>query len=69
MLYFVMSANDIIDLLGGTSAVARLCEVSPQAISQWRASGIPKPWEKYLRAVKPEVFSSRDSAESAKDAA
>jgi DNA-binding transcriptional regulator YdaS (Cro superfamily) len=37
-----MENNEIIDLLGGTTAVAILCEVSLAAVSQWRKFGIPK---------------------------
>ena len=32
----------VIELLGGTNAVAKMCEVSPGAVSQWRLNGIPK---------------------------
>jgi DNA-binding transcriptional regulator YdaS (Cro superfamily) len=37
-----MENNEIIDLLGGTTKVARLCGVSVPAASQWRKFGIPK---------------------------
>ena len=49
-------ANRIIDALGGTSAVAKLCEVNSQAVSQWRRNGIPRPWIKLFRALHPELF-------------
>jgi hypothetical protein len=49
-------ANRIIDALGGTAAVARLCEVNSQAVSQWRRNGIPKPWVKYFTCRHPELF-------------
>lgn len=51
-----MDPNKIIDGLGGTAEVARLCEVSAQAVSQWRTDGIPKARLMYLRAVRPAVF-------------
>lgn len=51
-----MESSRIIDLLGGTKRVADLCEISSQAISQWREKGIPKPWLKYLRLARPDVF-------------
>jgi DNA-binding transcriptional regulator YdaS (Cro superfamily) len=50
-----MNAESIIDRLGGNAAVAELCEVTPQAVSQWR-SGIPRARLLYLRAVRPDVF-------------
>lgn len=51
-----MDSNRIIDLIGGTAETARICEVSQQAVSQWRRDGIPKPRLMYLRAIRPEVF-------------
>lgn len=47
----LMDPNDLIDSLGGTAAVARLVGVTPQAVSQWRANGIPRAWVKYLELV------------------
>ena len=46
----------LIDTLGGTVAAARACEVSPQAVSQWRRSGIPKSRLMYLRLLRPDAF-------------
>ena len=37
-----MNDHDLINALGGTSAVARICNVRPQAVSQWKKKGIPK---------------------------
>lgn len=51
-----MNADQVIDALGGTRAVAALCELSDSAVSQWRKSGIPKPWIKFLQAIRPEVL-------------
>lgn len=48
--------NEIIDQLGGTSEAAAICEVTDQAVSQWRTNGIPKARLMYLRAIRPEVF-------------
>lgn len=45
-----------IDALGGTAEVARLCEVSPAAASQWKENGIPKPRLMFLRLARPDVF-------------
>lgn len=36
-----LTDNQIIDLLGGTNKVARLCQVAPAAVSQWRNNNIP----------------------------
>lgn len=48
--------NTIIDSLGGTSAVAELCEISTGAVSQWRQKGIPKPWLRLFRELHPNLF-------------
>jgi DNA-binding transcriptional regulator YdaS (Cro superfamily) len=36
-----MNATEIITTLGGTFALAKMCGVSPSAVSQWRYNGIP----------------------------
>jgi len=55
-------ANRIIDALGGTSAVAKLCEVNSQAVSQWRRKGIPRPWLKLFRHMRPDLFAATQTA-------
>jgi hypothetical protein len=60
-----MDAGKIIDKIGGTTAVARLCDLTTGAVSQWRSAGIPKAWRKFLRAVRPDVFAEADSGEQA----
>jgi hypothetical protein len=64
-----MNSNQIIDALGGTTEVARLCELTTGAVSQWRHGEIPKPWLKFLRAARPRVFKKieQQAAETAKD--
>jgi DNA-binding transcriptional regulator YdaS (Cro superfamily) len=37
-----MNDNEIIQTLGGTTKVAKLCGVTLAAVSQWRNNGIPK---------------------------
>jgi hypothetical protein len=37
-----LPTSKIIDLMGGPTEVAKMCNVSPQAVSQWRQHGIPK---------------------------
>lgn len=66
-----MDANKIIDELGGTVAVADLCEVKPPSVSEWRHTGIPKARMQFLRAVRPDLFvkQSEDSADAEKIAA
>ncbi|MDH4052228.1 MAG: helix-turn-helix domain-containing protein [Rubrivivax sp.] len=49
----------LIDLLGGSVATAALCEVTSQAVSQWRRQGIPPARRMYLRLLRPDVFEAR----------
>jgi len=36
-----MNTTEIINCLGGTFAVAKMCRVSPAAVSQWKHNGLP----------------------------
>ena len=36
-----MTHSEIIDTLGGTTKVSKLCLVSPPAVAMWRKTGIP----------------------------
>jgi hypothetical protein len=62
-----MTASTIIERLGGTKVVAQLCDISQQAVSQWRTKGIPKAQRNYLRAIRPDAF--QDASSSDKPAA
>lgn len=52
----------LIDRLGGTTAVAKMCDLKPPSVSEWRKAGIPKPWLKFLRLARPDAFSDTPSA-------
>lgn len=47
--------SSVINALGGTTEVARLCRITPQAVTKWRRTGIPMARWLYLRAVRPDV--------------
>ena len=52
-----MEASEIIDRLGGTVAVARLCEVQPPSVSEWKQRGeIPPARLMFLKLARPDVF-------------
>ena len=52
--------TQVIDSLGGTSKVARLCQVAPQAVSNWRRKGfIPQARLQFLQAMYPHLFGLR----------
>ena len=36
-----LTDHQLIELLGGTNEVARLCNVAPPAVAQWKLRGIP----------------------------
>lgn len=63
-----MDANKLIDALGGTVETAKLCQVVPSAVSQWREKGIPKSRLMFLRLARPEVFEI-DAAQTTEAAA
>jgi hypothetical protein len=48
--------SELIDRIGGTVTAAQFFEVRPQAVSQWRHTGIPRARMLHLRAAKPELF-------------
>lgn len=60
-----MDTNTVIDLLGGTNKVAELCEVKPQAVSQWRTHGIPGARLMYLKLLRPDVFKATEGKKAA----
>lgn len=51
-----MNTEQIIDALGGTAEVARLCEVKMPSVSEWKKGGIPRARLLYLKAIRPDVF-------------
>lgn len=46
----------LIDQLGGPTLIASWFEISPQAVSMWRSTGIPRSRRMYLELKHPEVF-------------
>lgn len=57
--------SEIIDALGGTTEVARICEIKPPSVSQWRFDGIPKARRQYLELLRPEAFGLKVSRKRA----
>jgi hypothetical protein len=48
--------SEIIDELGGPAKVALECDISSQAVTQWRKKGIPKPWFRFFALKYPDIF-------------
>ena len=61
--------SKLIDDLGGTVAVAAECEVSSQAVSKWRRSGIPNSRRKYLKLRFPDVFAEHEASDCVRKSA
>jgi hypothetical protein len=59
-----MDPNKIIDEIGGTSEVARLCEVEPPSVSEWRKTGIPRARLMFLKLARPDVFAKVGAGET-----
>lgn len=51
--------SEIIDRLGGTTEVARICQIKPPSVSEWRASGIPSARRQFLTLLRPDVFAAQ----------
>lgn len=51
-----LSDSEIIDRLGGTAAVARICDIKPPSVSGWRENGIPQARRQFLELLRPDVF-------------
>ena len=51
-----MNPETIIQALGGTAAVARLCEVKAPSVSVWKKKGIPRARLQFLRLLRPDLF-------------
>jgi len=48
--------SEIIDRLGGTTEVARICQIKPPSVSEWRSSGIPSARRQFLALLRPDAF-------------
>lgn len=45
-----LTEHALLQLLGGTTKVAKMCNVDPAAVSQWRKNGIPREQLLFLAA-------------------
>jgi|GEM_PF-1992945 len=57
-----LSDSEIIDALGGTAAVARLCRVKQPSVSGWRVMGIPNARRQFLELLRPDIFGPAPAA-------
>lgn len=60
------TAISVIEELGGTIEVSKLCQLKPPSVSYWKEAGIPRPWELFLRARFPNLkaWAQLDSTEA-----
>jgi len=52
--------SDLIDALGGTSAVAEIFDIKSPSVSDWRKTGIPPARLMFLKAIRPELFAKSE---------
>ena len=55
-----LTADEIIDAIGGTAATAALCNVKDPSVSEWRRTGIPAARLMFLKLARPDIFASLD---------
>ena len=65
----IASDSEIIDRLGGTAEVARLCRVRPPSVSEWRRFGIPDARRQFLELLRPDVFGPQSATDASSEAA
>lgn len=53
-------AVQVIDALGGTAEVARICNVRMPSVSDWKRDGIPSARMMFLRAVHSDALKGID---------
>ncbi|EFI63659.1 MULTISPECIES: hypothetical protein [Comamonas] len=58
------SATKVIDALGGTFAVARIFDIKPPSVSDWKRDGIPRARVMYLKAAYRKALAGIDLAEA-----
>ena len=53
-------ATKVIDALGGTAEVARICQVRMPSVSDWKQKGIPQARMMFLRVVYADLLRGID---------
>ena len=56
-----MTDSEIIDAMGGTSVVARMFDIDPASVSEWRRKGFPKARVQTLNLMRPDLMSRRNN--------
>jgi len=64
-----LTDSEIIDNLGGPAELARLLDITPQAVSKWRKTGIPKAQRRFLVLHNPAAFHPKPSTSASGGAA
>lgn len=55
-----VNATKVIDALGGTAEVARLCDVRMPSVSDWKRDGIPHARMMFLREARKDELADID---------
>jgi hypothetical protein len=59
-----MTHNEILDELGGNTAVANLVGIKPPAVAYWRRKGIPPLRVIQLKTLKPETMAKLETVQA-----
>lgn len=57
-----LSDEQIIDRLGGAVKIARMCDITPQAVSMWRKKGMPRLRRQLLLLLNPQIAAEPQDA-------
>lgn len=57
-------AKQIIERLGGTGAVAKMCGIADASVSGWKTNGISELRTEFLRNRRPDVFATLEETAS-----
>jgi len=55
-----IEAIRVIDLLGGTTSVSKICSISLASVSAWKKRGIPKGWYEFFKCQFPHLFNPQE---------
>ena len=47
---------DIVEKMGGTTAVAKMYGMTTQNVSRWKRHGFPKSWLRVIKLERPDLF-------------
>ncbi|MNY56268.1 hypothetical protein D3C86_1923270 [compost metagenome] len=61
MVHMNAPATQIIQALGGSTAVARLFKIAVPSVTKWKKQGIPRPRMMFLELAQPQALQGVDT--------